>query len=155
VDQPDPVLGERVAVPGPEGINRCLRGKRAPAMGPARSATAPPTRVLLVDDEGAFRRLFEQFLTGAGYEVQGASDGCEAWALFNDGPVYDVVITDRAMPEMGGEELGRRIKEASPQTPVIMITGNTEAIAAPETFDEILAKPFTASALLASLSRVI
>jgi len=113
-----------------------------------------PKKVLLVDDETSLLQLLERILRNAGYHVQCAENGSAGWQYFRAAP-WDVVIIDRAMPEMNGEELAREIKVSSPNVPLIMITGFLEAVSYPEVFDFVLTKPFRPLDLLACLSRTL
>ena len=111
-------------------------------------------QVLLVDDEVSLLRMLERVLRRAGYGVQCAENGREGLQYFQQA-FWDVVIIDRSMPEMNGEELARVIKTSSPNVPLIMITGFRDAITHPLLFDFILAKPFHPADLLACLSRTL
>jgi DNA-binding response OmpR family regulator len=79
-------------------------------------------QVLVVDDDQVFRELLSKTLAFWGYHVTQAADGHEAWTLFLTNS-YDLVITDLKMPLMNGWELSRLIKERSPSTPVIVVSG--------------------------------
>lgn len=66
------------------------------------------TRVLVVEDEAALRRILARILDRLGYDVETAEDGRSALALLDraaeaDRP--DVVITDLVMPRMSGVDL--------------------------------------------------
>ena len=113
-----------------------------------------PKRVLLVDDEHDLLEILERFLRIEGFEAHCAHDGREGLRLFERGP-WDVVVVDRAMPEMNGEQLGAAIKSSSPNVPLIMITGFRNEVAVPEIFDHILTKPFLPSALVECLSQTL
>jgi len=79
--------------------------------------------ILLVDDEEGIRKVLRIVLSDMGYHVHSAQNGLEALRLFKaERP--PIVLTDIKMPEMDGIELLRRIKKASPDTEVIMITGH-------------------------------
>src|ERR1700722_1548408 len=79
-------------------------------------------RLLVVDDEPVLREVLSLFFQAEGHEVETAANGFLALEQFGKGR-WDAVITDRAMPEMPGDELAVEIKKRSPGTPVIMITG--------------------------------
>ena len=82
---------------------------------------APPT-ILLVDDDVAILKSFACFFEDCGYHVLVARDGHEGLATFERyGP--DVVFTDLRMPGMDGLEFMSRLKESSPGTPVVVISG--------------------------------
>jgi PAS domain S-box-containing protein len=86
------------------------------------STANPPTRILLVDDEKAIRRNFRSYLEDGGYAVSEASDGQAALDIF-DQVRPAVVITDLRMPGLDGKELLARLKEVSPETPVVVVSG--------------------------------
>jgi DNA-binding NtrC family response regulator len=80
------------------------------------------TRILVVDDEEIVIRSCVRILDGSGYQIDTAHDGEEALRKVEDN-LYDVMILDIMMPNLGGLEVLRRVKEAHPDMDVIMITG--------------------------------
>jgi DNA-binding NtrC family response regulator len=77
--------------------------------------------ILVVDDDASQRRLLEFWLKEEGYTVIAAADGNAGLREFeNQSPA--LVISDIRMPGLGGLDLLGRIKAASPDTPVILIT---------------------------------
>lgn len=83
-----------------------------------------PIHVLLVDDEERFVLNLAKLLRGRGFEVTTALDGSAGVAAVESNDSIDVVLLDVKMPGMDGIEALRRIKEASPDTEVIMLTGH-------------------------------
>ena len=79
--------------------------------------------ILLVDDEAGIRKVLGIALSDMGYQVYTAENGVEALRIFED-KRPPIVLTDIKMPEMDGIELLRRLKELSPETEIIMITGH-------------------------------
>jgi signal transduction histidine kinase len=79
--------------------------------------------ILLVDDEEGIRKVLSIALSDMGYRVVTAQNGVEALRIFKDERPA-IVLTDIKMPEMDGIELLRRLKNISPDTEVIMITGH-------------------------------
>jgi two-component system, cell cycle sensor histidine kinase and response regulator CckA len=86
---------------------------------------APDTlRVLVVDDEMPIRAFAERVLSGAGYEVVVASDGPEALRLVDaQQRPFDLFVSDLMMPQMRGDELGRRLRQRDPDVKVLYLTG--------------------------------
>jgi signal transduction histidine kinase len=116
-----------------------------------------PFRVLVVDDEPLVRQVLRDYLCGDGHAVETACSAEEGLAKFSAG-TYDVVLTDWAMPGKRGDELTAEIKERSPKTPVIMLTGFGELMKAKgETVpgvDVLLSKPPTLAAVREAVLRV-
>ena len=109
--------------------------------------------ILLIDDEPVIHLLLGEDLRGAGYFVGDANDGVEGLWMFKEGS-WDLVITDRAMPRMGGEQLAEEIKKVSADVPLILITGFVKSDTRCELFDEVLEKAFTRADLPAAVERV-
>lgn len=82
--------------------------------------------VLVADDTVFFRKTVKGYLEQAGYEVETASDGAEAWQMLQHGK-FDLVISDIDMPVMDGYGLVRRIREKPTlsEIPVIALTSMT------------------------------
>ncbi len=78
--------------------------------------------ILVVDDEAPVRHFLKLLLERLGYSVDTATGGPDALRKCQD-RAYDVVLTDLIMPRMDGLEVIRRVKEVSPETEVVMITG--------------------------------
>jgi signal transduction histidine kinase len=112
----------------------------------------------LVDDEEGIRRVLSISLTDSGYQVFTAGNGEEALRIFReDRP--SIVVTDIKMPGMDGTDLLRKIKEESPDTEVIMITGHGDMDIAIQSlkFDatDFITKPIVQDALDIALKRAI
>lgn len=80
-------------------------------------------KLLLVDDEPGIRNVLRITLESFGYQVSCAADGESGLKTFM-AEKPPLVITDIKMPGIDGIELLKRIKKASPETEVIMITGH-------------------------------
>jgi signal transduction histidine kinase len=90
---------------------------------PGSAAVAPergPT-ILVVDDELGPRESLKLILTPT-YEVITANDGREGVAKF-EATKPDMVISDIRMPGLTGIDLMKAVKERSPETPFVLITG--------------------------------
>lgn len=92
----------------------------------SQSAKSYSGRVLIAEDEPDIADTLIYYLKSAGYGVTYAKDGLEAWNILSADNDYEIVITDKRMPNMDGLALAARIK-ADPrltQIPVIMQTGD-------------------------------
>ncbi|ULA69428.1 MAG: Regulatory protein AtoC [Nitrospira sp.] len=102
-------------------------------------------KILVVDDEQGLRDVLSIMLKRAGYAVTVASDGEEAIAQIQK-EIFDLVITDLKMPKVGGLEVLKAVKTASPDTVVLMITAFASADSAVEAMKhgayDYLTKPF-------------
>jgi CheY-like chemotaxis protein len=102
-------------------------------------------RILVVDDNEIVRIVVTKMISRLGYEVLATDSGEKGLSLFLKNQ-FDLVITDFEMPGMDGIELAIRIKEKSPFTLVILMTGHgknpTLAKLSGTLVDQALFKPF-------------
>ena len=91
-------------------------------------------------------------LKGDGHEVTSAGDGPDALRLFGNG-AFDLVITDKSMPGMNGDQLATEVKKISPATPVILLTGFGQFLEEEEVpdADVIASKPISLESLRAAI----
>jgi PleD family two-component response regulator len=80
------------------------------------------TRILIVDDEVSFGEMVADILTDQGHSVVYLSDPREAVGRVGV-ERFDAALLDLVMPGMGGLELAERVKAASPDTEVLILTG--------------------------------
>lgn len=116
--------------------------------------------VLVVDDEAAIREAARATLESYGYRVLTAADGLEAKKLFESrGAEIALVLTDMAMPVMGGRELIERVIAARPDQPLIAMSGMMDRSESAEIeatgIANILSKPFTAEKLLRAIEQAL
>lgn len=78
-------------------------------------------KILVADDEPSHRQMIEAVLVAEGYEVAQAEDGRAAIAAVED-RFYDLVIMDVRMPNVDGIQALQKIKQISPDIPVIIMT---------------------------------
>ncbi len=97
--------------------------KRAPQDASADLIALPLTRVLVVDDGEANRRLIELVLSRAGANVVTASNGLEAIERIAD-EAPALVLMDMQMPVLDGYTAARRLRESGFKQPIIALTGN-------------------------------
>lgn len=110
-------------------IKLAARGKRSSIFEALNQSEVVATshsrqRVLVVDDSITTRTLEKNILEAAGYSVEVATDGAEAWEMICSKAVPNLVIADITMPRMDGFELTRRVKgdEKTAGVPVILVT---------------------------------
>ena len=114
--------------------------------------------VLLVDDEALTLKVLTDSLSFLGCSVIPATNGQDA--LFKlRAERFDVVIVDKAMPGMDGVDLANAVKERSPGTPVIMLSGYADVMrqeeGVPDSVDFLLSKPITMEDLGKALTQVV
>ena len=99
--------------------------------------------ILVVDDEPGQRQFVGGSLSKE-YEIVAAANGREASQLLSHRSV-SLVITDERMPDMGGIDLVRWMRDKSPETPVIVLTAYGSVATAVEAIkigaEEYLTKP--------------
>jgi CheY-like chemotaxis protein len=133
--------------------------RRKTAGKPASVGEKPPRiaeTILLVEDEAAVRALAKRILTQTGYRVLEASDGAIALriAAGHVGEI-DLVLTDVAMPNLGGRGMVEELQELSPGMRVLFMSGYPKDEIFPEkgvaTHTPYLQKPFTSETLSAEV----
>jgi len=108
-------------------------------------------RILVVDDDRGMQDMLDIMLSRAGYQVATADDGAAALEIIRK-KKFDLVITDLKMPRVDGIELLRGVKEAAPETAVILLTafasGETALAAMREGAYDYVEKNFNVDDLL-------
>ena len=116
--------------------------------------------VLVVEDEGAIRRVLLETLGECGYTVLTAGDAQEAMALIESAKQkIDLLITDVVMPGWSGPELAKHFQAARPGAAVLMISGHTgkmltgHGVVPPDV--NLLIKPFSSQTLAQTVRKVL
>jgi len=103
------------------------------------------TKILILDDEPIVLKRLKPALEKSGYDVEAFSRSLEASSRILEQD-FDIVITDLKMEGLDGMEFLSRVKDRSPITEVIVITGFATMDTAKESFKkgvfDFLAKPF-------------
>jgi len=139
-----------------------------------QTAAAPPSatlgvaprlglRILCVDDEPLLREMMSEILAGQKHFVTAADGGRSGLGQFEyaqkEGKPFDVVITDLGMPDMDGRELAQKIKDISPETPIIMLTGwgkvLDEKLGACNAVDFVVSKPPRIKEITDAIARAV
>lgn len=107
-----------------------------------------PLRILVVDDSPLLVDLLRETLEADGHIVTTANGGQEGIDIFRDSANesrFEVVITDLGMPHVDGRVVAKEVKKTSPLTPVILLTGWGQGLAADQDIspyvDRVLGKP--------------
>lgn len=115
------------------------------------------TTVLIVDDDRAMVGIVAQLLGDEGYDLLTAYDGEQALKRHADDPP-DLVVLDRRLPRLDGDEVVRRIRATS-DTPVLMLTGEKGSEERAKLLelgaDDYLEKPFSKRELLARVRALL
>ena len=85
------------------------------------------SHILVVDDSPTQAHMAVADLESQGYRATSAASGEQALTLLANLD-FDLVLTDVVMPGMGGYDLCRRIKETTPDLPVVMLTSLREPL---------------------------
>lgn len=116
--------------------------------------------VLLVEDQEGIRDLVQEFLRRKGYTVLCAVDGDDALRLAgaHKAPIQ-LLVTDVVMPNIGGQELARRLASLRPQMKVLFMSGYPEhSSQGDEVVDQgapVLLKPFLLDTLAHTVRSVL
>jgi CheY-like chemotaxis protein len=114
----------------------------------AKTGSAPPATILIVDDEPEVRTVVAEFLEDFGYQVVQADGGSAALERLRTCPAVRLLITDIRMPEMSGIELADLATGQNPRLKVILISGY---FVAQQVHRRFLRKPFRMKELEAAV----
>ncbi len=84
------------------------------------------SRILIVEDDEAFRYVLEKKLIRAGFTVTVAVNGSHAIQILSSGKLFELVISDLKMPLKGGVDLLTHMQAHFPDVPVVILTGYPE-----------------------------
>lgn len=116
--------------------------------------------ILVVDDEAAILEVTRLTLEAYGYQVEVATNGAVAVAVFAQNvDRFDLVLTDMMMPVMDGPATIQALRRLRPNMPIIAASGvpqnNQVAHSAGAGVRHFLPKPYTADVLLRKLAEVL
>ena len=117
-----------------------------------------PASILIADDEESMRDACRQVLAPEGFLLKEASSGEGTLEIMRQEP-FDLVILDLKMPKVDGMEILRRIRQESPDTAAVVITGYPSVDSAVEAMKlgaaDFLPKPFTPDVLRLTVRRAL
>jgi PAS domain S-box-containing protein len=112
--------------------------------------------VLIIDDEAPVRRATRAMLEHGGYRVIECGDGEEALVLFAAKHAnIDLVVLDRSMPGLSGEQVFFRLQEIASDVPIVLLSGQQGTTTASARAAAALAKPLSVEALLHAVRVVL
>ncbi|HWM23796.1 MAG TPA: ATP-binding protein [Chthoniobacterales bacterium] len=124
----------------------------------AQAGPASSLKVLVVDDEPSVLEVVSAYLRCDGHVVATAASGREALEKFRRNH-FDLVVLDRVMPEMSGDQTARFIRQVNQDIPVIMLTGFGALIevtgSQPAAVDVVLGKPVTLADLRQTIGKLL
>jgi len=147
----------------PAALTRRLAANKPTAVGSGNTAATAgkrTPRVLVIDDDGVTRLVLGAALRDAGYEVEEVGDGAEGLAAFRARPA-DLVISDLVMPQHGGLETVREIRQSDPKVRILVVSGvigsSAEHLRAAVRFgaDRVLPKPVNLPELLTMVAGLL
>jgi len=98
----------------------------APSMGvmrvPFKAPVAKRSRIVLVDDDDAFRESLGMLLTQEGFDVSSFPCGRSVLGYLASGNEADIIVLDWRMPTMSGPEVLRELRQRGTRTPVVFLT---------------------------------
>ena len=116
--------------------------------------TAPPVRILVVDDEPPIRRLLRTSLSANGYDVEEVGTGRDAESAIARSPP-DVIVLDLGLPDMNGQDLIRRLREQGSAVPIVVLSSRGDEAGKVEALDsgadDYVTKPFGVEELIARI----
>lgn len=116
--------------------------------------------ILVVEDFEELYELYSDFLAGAGYAVEGCSNGAEAIEVAQR-QVPSLILMDLGLPKMNGWEAIRRLKaqQMTQRIPIIALTGHVQRrfadLARQAGADVVLLKPCPLNQLLGEIERLL
>ena len=119
---------------------------------PTRNRQVGSETILLVEDDAEVRSVATRILRRNGYRVLEAENGAEALRVCeNESEPVDLIVTDIVMPEMGGTELAKRVRETQPDARILFTSGYTEDAVIRQSLlhagEDFIEKPFTPATL--------
>ena len=118
-------------------------------------------RVLLIDDDAEFRRLYVALLERRGYAVVQANTGANAAALLTSGAPFDLLIVDGVLPDTTGVSWLERARASGVRTPAVYVTAFPQDLRTIEELRteldvvQVLYKPVIPTVFLALVDHVL
>src|SRR5581483_5729618 len=115
--------------------------------------SAPPIKVLVIDDEPPIRKLLRMGLSTQGYEILEAPSGKAGLELLAENPA--LIILDLGLPDIKGHDLLRMIRARNDSVPIVVLSSRGDEAGKVEALDngadDYVTKPFGMDELLARI----
>lgn len=115
-------------------------------------------KILVIDDDIVICNLLERFLSKKGYDIKTAFTTSNAFTLI-DQEVFDVVLSDFRLENTDGKQILKKVKEKSPSTQVIIITGYSDVKIAVDVIKhgafDYITKPFIPDEILLLIDKAL
>jgi len=115
-------------------------------------------RILVIEDDRATRKALKQLFEPEGYVVDAADNGADGLSMFRSSKP-NFVILDLRLPQMGGQDVCRRIRKESEDVPILILTGSADEVDRVLLLelgaDDYVTKPFSPKELLARVRAVL
>ena len=116
------------------------------------------TKILLIEDHKVTQDILAENLINQGHSVHKTDNGMAGIKMFKTGN-YDIVITDVGLPDISGWAVSKKIKDISPQVPIIFITGWGNQLSSSQLkecgVDYVLTKPFKIEEISSIIKKAI
>ncbi len=117
-----------------------------------------PPNILVMEDDLNVAKGLEMILSEEGYQVNLAGTGALAMQAFNE-KRYDLLVADLRLPDIDGMEIIKQVKNDTPETEVVVITGYGTAATAVEAMKigvhDFLSKPFTDDQIKSAINEAL
>ena len=123
----DEEAARRAAVLLAEEARSVAANAKTASLSIAPAPTESRARLVVVDDDPQIRRMLQLTLERSGqYDVEAFADGVAVLSRLQQAtPTIDLIIADAMMPELGGMELARLLRERAPEIPVVVLSAAT------------------------------
>ena len=139
-------------------IDRMKEERNSETDGKAGEVSAPPLKVLIVDNDQALAYAMEESLTKVGHPCTVATSGNEG-ARKIETDMFDIIVTDLVMNDVDGMEILSRVRQNLPDAQTIMVTGHATISKAVEAMQQgafnFLEKPITPNKLRAVVEKAV
>lgn len=154
-----PNLGSKFRMRFPV-ITHANQEEKAKASSPPENPTTCNAKILVVEDEKDIAQLYKEYLECGGFNVHIEYDGLKGLeVLENAREPFDILVTDDQMPGMRGLELASYLRQRTPDTPIMMLTGFVSSMVENALdngqIDACLTKPVSLKELLSKINELL